>query len=107
MASEGQGHWTRVYQQKTPSDVSWYQPQPEPSLRALDRFGAGPSNSLIDVGGGASNLVDELLRRGWADLTVLDIAAPGLEASKERLGPDAEGSLAGCRHHRLAASTPI
>ena len=90
MASERQDHWTRVYQQKAPSDVSWYQAQPEPSLRALDRFGAGPSNSLIDIGGGASNLVDELLRRGWADLTVLDVAAPALEASKKRLGPDAE-----------------
>lgn len=89
MASERQDHWTQVYQQRAPSDVSWYQSQPKPSLNALDRFGAGPSNSLIDIGGGASNLVDELLRRGWADLTVLDIAAPALEAAKERLGPDA------------------
>ena len=89
MASERQDHWTRVYQQKVPSDVSWYQPQPEPSLDALDRFGARLSNSLIDIGGGASNLVDELLRRGWADVTVLDIAAPALEAARERLGSDA------------------
>lgn len=89
MESQRQDHWTRVYRQKAPSDVSWYQPQPEPSLNALDRFGAGPSNSLIDIGGGASNLVDELLRRGWSDVTVLDIAAPALEAARERLGSDA------------------
>lgn len=86
MPSEGQDHWNRVYGEKAPSEVSWYQPEPEPSLRALDRFGAGPSMSLIDVGGGASNLVDALLKRGWRDLTVLDIAAPALEAAKQRLG---------------------
>lgn len=83
------GHWTRVYEEKAPSAVSWYQPEPESSLFALDRVGARPSNSLIDAGGGASSLVDTLLRRGWVDLTVLDIAAPALEAARERLGPDA------------------
>lgn len=90
MHSERQYHWTRVYQQKASSAVSWYQPQPGPSLHALNRFGARPSNSLIDVGGGASKLVDALLKRGWTDLTVLDIAAPALEAAKERLGADAQ-----------------
>lgn len=90
MSSEWQSHWTGVYDQKSPSAVSWYQPEPAPSLRALDRFGAGPSNSLIDVGGGASNLVDALVRRGWTDITVLDIAAPALEAAKARLCSNAE-----------------
>lgn len=90
MSSERQTHWTGVYKQKAPSAVSWYQPEPEPSLRALDRLGAGPSNSFIDVGGGASNLVDALVRRGWKDITVLDIAAPALETAKERLDPDAQ-----------------
>ena len=83
-------YWTRVYEEKSPSEVSWYQPAPEPSLRALDRFETGPSSSLIDVGGGASNLVDALLERGWQDITVLDIAATALDAAKERLGAQAE-----------------
>jgi 2-polyprenyl-3-methyl-5-hydroxy-6-metoxy-1,4-benzoquinol methylase len=90
MNSEPEDHWTRVYEQKAPSAVSWFQPEPEPSLCALDHFGARPSNSLIDVGGGASNLVDALLRRGWTDLTILDIAAPALQAARERLGRDAQ-----------------
>lgn len=84
--SERSDHWNRVYVEKATDSVSWYQPSPEPSLRALDRFSAAPTSSLIDVGGGASNLVDALLARGWRDISVLDIAAPALEASKARLG---------------------
>jgi SAM-dependent methyltransferase len=84
-----QDHWTRVYEEKSPSAVSWYQAEPKPSLDALDRFGAAPSSSLIDVGGGASNLVDALLQRNWRDVTVLDIAAPALDAARQRLGPEA------------------
>lgn len=86
MESERQEHWTRVYDEKAPSTVSWYQAEPQSSLDALDRFGARPSSSLIDVGGGASTLVDALLRRGWQDVTVLDIAASALEATRQRLG---------------------
>lgn len=85
----GRDHWTGVYAEKSPTDVSWYQAEPEPSLRALDRFGGEPSSSFIDIGGGASTLVDALLHRGWRDVTVLDIAASALEAAKRRLGDDA------------------
>ena len=90
MTSDEQKHWTHVYEDKAPTEVSWYQASPEPSLRALRRFGALPSSSLIDVGGGASNFVDALLEQGWQDITVLDIAAPALEAAKARLGPLAD-----------------
>ena len=90
MAEEQQDHWTRVYQDKAPDNVSWYQATPEPTLLALQRFGVRLSSSLIDIGGGASNLVDALLERGWQDITVLDIAAPALEAAKARLGPLAD-----------------
>lgn len=90
MTLKRQDHWSRVYEEKAPSSVSWYQAEPEPSLRALDRFGARPSSSLVDIGGGASNLVDALLGRGWRDVTVLDIAAPALEAARARLGSEAE-----------------
>lgn len=90
MQSDRKGHWTSLYQRKAPADVSWYQAEPKPSLHALDLFGGGPSSAFIDVGGGASNLLDALLNRGWGDLTVLDIAAPALAAAKERLGADAD-----------------
>ena len=90
MQPDGQEHWTRVYEEKAPTSVSWYQPIPEPSLSALKRFGPSVPSSLIDVGGGASNLVDALLEQGWQEVTVLDIAAPALEAAKTRLGPLAD-----------------
>lgn len=83
---EDESHWNAVYRTKPSDSVSWYQPSPEPSLRALERFGVPRSASLIDVGGGASNLVDALIQRGWSDLSVLDIAAPALEVAKARLG---------------------
>lgn len=82
-------HWRRVYATKPAESVSWFQPVPAPSLAALDRLGVGPDASLIDVGGGASNLVDRLQKRGWEDLAVLDIAEPSLEAAKARLGEQA------------------
>ena len=83
------GHWQDVYSHKRPDEVSWYQPSPAPSLAALDRLGLAPPSSLVDVGGGASTLVDALLERGWRDLTVVDIAEPALAASRERLGQQA------------------
>lgn len=90
MTTEPQDHWSKVYREKAPSAVSWYQPEPAPSLRALDRLGADPVSPLIDIGGGVSNLVDGLLMRGWQDVTVIDIAAPALEAARVRLGEEAE-----------------
>jgi trans-aconitate methyltransferase len=86
MTTHREDHWRTVYTEKQPEDVSWYQPAPTQSLLALDHFEAGPALSLIDIGGGASTLVDALLSRGWRDLTVLDIAAPALAAAQARLG---------------------
>lgn len=83
---EPREHWLEVYRNRQPEEVSWYQPGSSSSLAALDRIGADPSSSLVDVGGGASTLVDFLLRRGWEDLTVVDIADQALEASMARLG---------------------
>ena len=81
-----QEHWNEVYRTKAPDSVSWYQPTPEPSLRALGDLQVPVTASLIDVGGGASSLVDSLIGLGFSDLTVLDIAAPALEVAKARLG---------------------
>lgn len=82
-------HWQKVYTDKAPDEVSWFQTSPAPSLEALDRLGASAERSLIDVGGGASNLVDALLDRGWTDLTVLDISPGALQAARQRLGNNA------------------
>ncbi|WP_221792589.1 class I SAM-dependent methyltransferase [Aquisediminimonas sediminicola] len=83
---EQQAHWSDVYTTKAPDTVSWYQPTPAPSLHALDRLHIAPTASVIDIGGGASYLVDHLLMRGFSDVTVLDIAAPALDIAKARLG---------------------
>ncbi|ARO24461.1 class I SAM-dependent methyltransferase [Rhizobium sp. S9] len=89
MADAKREHWDEVYRTKAADCVSWYQPTPEPSLRALDELQLPVKASLIDVGGGASSLVDRLVERGWSDLTVLDIAASGLGVAKARLRDEA------------------
>lgn len=84
-------HWEEVYRTKAADSVSWYQPTPSPSLRALEELQLPATTSLIDVGGGTSSLVDRLVERGWSDLTVLDIAAPALEVARARLRDKAAG----------------
>jgi trans-aconitate methyltransferase len=79
-------HWNAVYLTRPADSVSWFQPRPAPSLEALDRLELPNSSSLIDLGGGASHLADTLLRRGWRDLTVLDISRAALDGVKDRLG---------------------
>lgn len=84
-----QAHWEAVYQQKGAERVSWFRPHLERSLEFVERAGLPPEAAIIDVGGGASTLVDDLLARGWRDLTVLDLSAAAIEAAKVRLGPRA------------------
>lgn len=82
-------HWDTVFQTRQPAEVSWYQPHLQQSL-ALIREAALPKDAaVIDVGGGASTLVDDLLQDGFKDLTVLDLSGAALAASKARLGPQA------------------
>lgn len=90
MTGSGKQHWEEVYATKPADTVSWFQPSPVPSLAALDRLGARPDQSLIDIGGGASTLVDALLDRGWSDLSVLDISEAALAVAKGRLGQKSE-----------------
>jgi Methyltransferase domain len=66
--------------------VSWYQPAPDRSLSLIKSAAPNPSASIIDVGGGASRLVDRLLADGYSDLTVLDISDVALSRSRKRLG---------------------
>ena len=79
-------HWDSVYRSKDAAQVSWYQAEPQPSLDALDRFGARSDQSFIDIGGGASSLVDSLLGLGWIDLAVLDLARSALDVARDRIG---------------------
>jgi len=79
-------HWEKVYQAKRATDVSWYQPHLERSLELVLRTGVGPDAHILDVGGGASTLVDDLLARGFRQVTVVDIAPAALAAAKQRLG---------------------
>jgi hypothetical protein len=79
-------HWDRTYTVKSDTAVSWYQDVPERSLALIRKAGKG---SVIDIGGGASRLVDRLLAEDYADLTVLDISDVALGRSQERLGAQA------------------
>jgi len=78
-------HWENVYQTKSPLEVSWYQREPEVSLALIDRAGIGPEDAIIDVGGGASVLVDRLLARGYHRISVLDVSAKAIAHAKARL----------------------
>lgn len=81
--------WDEVWRTRRTDEVSWYQPSPEVALRLIEAS-TTPASAVIDVGGGASTLVDHLLARGYRDLTVLDLAPAALEAARTRLGPAAD-----------------
>lgn len=78
-------HWETVYGTKAPEVVSWYRPHLETSLALIERAADGYSASIIDVGGGESTLVDDLLARGYWNITVLDISQTAIEVTKKRL----------------------
>lgn len=79
-------HWENVYRTRRDTDVSWYRPHLERSLDLILRTGVGPDARIVDIGGGASTLVDDLLDRGFRNITVVDIAQAPLDAAKARLG---------------------
>jgi hypothetical protein len=81
-------HWDGAYALGDASR-SWFQQEPELSLQMLDTAGVAAGDSLIDVGGGASPLVDVLLSRGYKDVTVLDVSVTGMQYARWRLGPGA------------------
>ncbi|CAK0769898.1 SAM-dependent methyltransferase [Gammaproteobacteria bacterium] len=83
-------HWERVYSSKSATSVSWFQARAEVSLRLIRETGVAPTAAIIDVGGGASTLVDDLLANGYSHLSVLDLAASALDTAKDRLGSQAD-----------------
>jgi len=79
-------HWETIYQTKDVHSVSWFQPEARESLDLITRFAPDRAAPIIDVGGGASVLVDDLLAAGYSDVTVLDVSETALEISRRRIG---------------------
>jgi SAM-dependent methyltransferase len=79
-------HWEGIYRDKAPTEVSWYQPEACLSLDLIRRTAPDPSTPVVDVGGGASTLVDGLLDAHYRAVTVLDLAPAALAAARSRLG---------------------
>jgi SAM-dependent methyltransferase len=86
MALERKAHWENVYSTKGGAEVSWFQEVPEPSIDLLALVSATPDSRVIDIGAGASRLVDALLIEGFIDVSVLDLSAEALNVVHARLG---------------------
>jgi trans-aconitate methyltransferase len=84
--SERSAHWEKVYASKGETEVSWYQDSPAISLDMIRTANPDRNAAIIDIGGGASRLVDALLEAGYRDISVLDLSANALEAAKKRVG---------------------
>lgn len=87
---QSKDHWEKVYSTKAPDSVSWFQPHADMSMSLIQTSGLGHDAAIIDVGGGASMLVDDLLDDGFTNLTVLDLSAAALGESQRRLGARAD-----------------
>jgi 2-polyprenyl-3-methyl-5-hydroxy-6-metoxy-1,4-benzoquinol methylase len=79
-------HWERIYQKHAPTEVGWYQAYPATSLKLIKNMGVSIDSRIIDIGGGTSNLSEQLLHQGYQDLTVLDISSNSIKEAKSQLG---------------------
>jgi SAM-dependent methyltransferase len=82
-------HWDDAYRAIGVESVSWFEPEPTMSLALVEALGIGPDDAVLDVGGGASTLVDRLVDRGFHDVTVLDVSVVALDEGRARVGADA------------------
>lgn len=89
---ESKHHWENVYSSKSSDAVSWFQPHATRSLAIIQNLVPDTGASIIDVGGGASTLIDDLLDLNYSNLTVLDLSSNALDVAKNRLG-DASGKV--------------
>lgn len=80
-----QDHWEQVYRSKATDKLGWYAPHLQTSIEWIDDLGLFPDSPIIDVGGGVSTLVDDLLGAGYRSITVLDISNRALSKAKDRL----------------------
>jgi len=83
-------HWEKIYREKAADAVSWYRPHLETSLALIEKAAPERSVSIIDVGGGESTLVDDLVAHGYQNITVLDVSQTAIDVTKKRLGIAAE-----------------
>jgi len=83
-------HWENVYTNKSSDEVSWFQPHAEKSLHIIEKLNIPKNAKIIDVGGGASYLVDDLIQQGFNNLTVLDLSATALDIAQQRLAKAAK-----------------
>lgn len=83
-------HWERIYQNQSPDELSWYQIYPKISLRLIKSSGTEAQDSIIDVGGGTSTLIDTLVKHGYKEITVLDISSSAISKAKQGLEEQAE-----------------
>lgn len=79
-------HWDAAYRGCGVERVSWFQSTPTQSLRLIDQLGISRDAAVVDIGGGASSLVDHLLELGFADIAVLDVSPAALDSAKRRVG---------------------
>ncbi len=84
---DSQGHWQDIYRTRTADSLSWFRPHLDVSLELLTRAGMNKDSRVIDVGGGAATLVDDLLACGLRHLSVLDVSEQALAIARDRLGP--------------------
>jgi 2-polyprenyl-3-methyl-5-hydroxy-6-metoxy-1,4-benzoquinol methylase len=82
-------HWEHIYERKTPTQVSWYQEHAQYSLQYVRNTGIQKTDPIIDVGGGASTLVDDLIADGFQHISILDISGSALQYAQQRLGAKA------------------
>jgi 2-polyprenyl-3-methyl-5-hydroxy-6-metoxy-1,4-benzoquinol methylase len=90
VSMDAKAHWEKVYTTKAPEAVSWYRRHLDTSLALIERAAEARSASIIDVGGGESTLVDDLLLRGYKNIAVLDVSQTAIDLTKSRLGSAAE-----------------
>jgi SAM-dependent methyltransferase len=90
---DAQTHWENIYGKKAPDAVSWYRAHLETSLELIELAAPARAVSIIDVGGGESTLVDDLIARGYQNVTVLDISQIAIDMTQKRLGSASEKVL--------------
>ena len=79
-------HWNQIYTDRATDSLGWYKPHLETPLAWIDELGLDPQDPVIDVGAGASTLIDDLLARGHQSLTVLDLSGAAIQITRQRLG---------------------
>lgn len=85
-SSERAAHWDKAYRSQGVESVSWYESEPATSLELVGSLGIDPTTGVVDVGGGASPLVDRLIERGFVDVSVLDVSETALAEARRRVG---------------------